>query len=279
MSRKKGGHSEEHINESWLLPYSDLMTLLLAVFIVLFAVSTINQTKAANIAESFGSAFGMFRSGSGVLSGGEGVLEVITPMYDSFSDQVLRARLDAAMQPQADGEIIIVDQELIDLQETMAELQEFFEEAGMDSRVTMYIDERGLVISLADSVLFDPGRADIRHNIQEMLIEIASVIDKLPNIIRVEGHTDNVPIHNEVFPSNWELSSARAARVVRLFITAGVDPEKLTISGYGEFRPVAENETSVGRALNRRVDIIVLSSKYDSLERQSQTLAEIEAEQ
>jgi chemotaxis protein MotB len=121
---------------------------------------------------------------------------------------------------------------------------------------------------LNNAILFDSGKADIKTDNDETLDKLGNILGSLDNYIRVEGHTDNIPIHTSVYPSNWELSSARAASVVRLFIDEGISPEKVVAVGYGEYKPVADNSTAEGRAKNRRIDIIVLSQKYDNLEKQ-----------
>ena len=126
---------------------------------------------------------------------------------------------------------------------------------------------RGLVIRLNNAILFDSGSAEIKSEHEESLIVVANTIRSLDNYIRIEGHTDNIPINSDIYPSNWELSSARAASVVQLFINkCDFLPNKLVAVGYGEYKPVEDNSTARGREKNRRIDIIVLSEKYNNLE-------------
>ena len=252
MSKKRGHDShEEHMDESWLIPYADLLTLLLALFIVLFASSSVDKDKYSAMAQALHSVFG----GAGVLPDNSGVIPELPPGLDIF--------------PTPDGTDgnALENIELENLQKLQADLQRHFTSEGLDTSINMHIDERGLVISLHDSVLFDSGKADIRPEYISMLIKTGEIINNLDNYIRVEGHTDNVPINSFRFDSNWELSSIRATTVVRLFVSSsGIVPEKLLAVGYGQYRPVADNNTSEGRAKNRRVDIIILSSKFNKLE-------------
>ena len=137
----------------------------------------------------------------------------------------------------------------------------------MKDSVNTQIDERGLVVSLNDTLFFDSGRAEIKPESQKKIIEIGKILNQLGNYMRVEGHTDNVPISNGEFSSNWKLSCARAANVTEFFISnCGIQPQKLSAVGYGEYRPIADNSTEEGRAKNRRVDIIIVNSKFNKIE-------------
>lgn len=256
--RKQKKHNEEEGGEAWLLPYSDLMTLLLAVFIVLFAVSQVDETKAEAIAEAFRED--MMSSSESVLPGSIGVLPGTIPSTGQegntgeetgISMEELEQYLDA--------------QELSSLVEVKQELDDILQDNSSDIETS--IDTRGLVISLNNAILFDSGSAKIKKENEETLVHIAKIINSLDNYIRIEGHTDNIPITSGVYPSNWELSGARASSVVRLFIDkCDVPPNKLVAVGYGEYRPIGDNKTVNGRAKNRRIDIIVLSEKFNNLE-------------
>lgn len=258
MSRKKKQkHGEEEGGEAWLLPYSDLMTLLLAVFIVLFAVSKMDSAKAEEMATSFSDS--MISGGSGILSG-EG-----TSIVPGYSDEET-AQEDSEIS-QEELEEFLGKYELDNLEELESKLEVLFKNEEMTSAVSTNIDSRGLVISLNNAILFDPGSADIKIDNEGTLFKVAETINSLDNYIRIEGHTDNLPISTAVYPSNWELSAARATSVVRLFIEkCNVSPEKVVAVGYGEYRPIADNATKEGRSKNRRIDIIVLSEKYNNLE-------------
>lgn len=258
MSKKREHvHQEEEAGEAWLLPYSDLMTLLLAVFIVLFAVSKIDAEKAQQISEQFsgtmmnkgyetGVSSGAGSNGNGAQTGG--------PLN---------------IETQSELESFMGEYELRKLENLKAELDTKLHNQGMDQSVSTMIDMRGLVIRLNNAIFFDSGSAEIKKQSEDTLVEVAGLLNTIDNYIRVEGHTDNVPIRRSNYPSNWELSTARAVNVVKLFIDkCNFSPDKLIAVGYGEFKPVADNTTAEGRAKNRRIDVIVLSSKYDNLEEQ-----------
>jgi len=238
--RQKHQQHEEEGGEAWLLPYSDLMTLLLAVFIVLFAVSQVDQAKAKDMSEAF-------------------TEEMMTQSY--IISQLNEQETVQNESPTAS------ESELQRLEALKAELDTKLKSENLSSSVNTSIDKRGLVISLSNAIFFDPGSAEIKKDNEETLLEIANMVNTMDNFIRIEGHTDNIPMNSDLFPSNWDLSSARAVNVVRLFVkNANASPEKLIAVGYGEYRPIADNATEEGRAKNRRIDIIVLSEKYNDLE-------------
>lgn len=240
---KKNKHKphEEEGGEAWLLPYSDLMTLLLAVFIVLFAVSQVDAEKAQQMSDEF----------SGQM------------MTESYSTAKMSGQGNAEAESTGGGK-----SELEQMEELKAELDAKLQTEHMSASVTTSIDSRGLVISFSNTILFEPGSAEIKKENEGTLLEIADMITVMDNIIRIEGHTDNVPMNSDLYPSNWELSTARAVNVVRLITGhSNASPERLIAVGYGEYRPIADNSTEEGRAKNRRIDIIVLSDKYNDLEK------------
>lgn len=243
FKRHKNKQQEEENTESWLLPYSDLMTLLLAVFIVLFAVSKVDVEKAAQMSEKF-------RDSMLNESAAQGKQKE-TKNAGEITDEELRDYLE--------------QEELEDLERIKEEIDKELEEQGIGTSVTTTIEKRGLVISFNNAVLFESGSAAVKSENIGALLAVAKTIATLDSFIRVEGHTDNVPIHSGVYPSNWELSSARAATVVRIFVSQNIPSNKIVAVGYGENRPVADNTTTNGRAKNRRIDIIVLSEKFSSL--------------
>lgn len=274
--RKNKKHHEEENGEAWLLPYSDLMTLLLAVFIVLFAVSKVDQTKTEEMADSFRKTM--------ITDGGAGVLtndgDSAVPLYqdgsgdgsDGSSENVTEEpSTDTETETESEGNSsgVLEQEEMDKLEKLQSKLDVIFKNQGVDASVSTHIDERGLIISLNNAILFDSGSAEIKPENQNLLIKVASTIKTLNNYILIEGHTDNQPISTSIYPSNLELSCARAANVVKLFIDkSNIDPEKLVPAGRGEYKPIADNSTEEGRSKNRRIDIIILSEKYDSLEEQ-----------
>lgn len=242
MKKKK---PEGHMNhERWLLSYSDFMTLLMILFVVMFAMSSVDQTKYKQLTESMRVAMG----GGKTIIGNESAVSI----KDKSS--------------QVNTEIKAEDEES-KLEQLKSQVDKYLEQNGMKGSVSTQIDERGLVVSINDTLFFDSGRAEMKTEPQKKLIEIGKMVNQLDNYIRVEGHTDNVPISNGQFSSNWQLSSARAANVTEFLIAScGIQPQKLSAVGYGEYRPILDNSTEEGRAKNRRVDIIIVNSKFNKIE-------------
>ena len=247
MAKHRGEAHEEHMDESWLIPYADLLTLLLALFIVLYASSNVDQEKFNAMAEKW----------QEVIERSVGAGMTYIPMLVPDAGETA---------PPEEGEGATEQESMLAMQ---AMIEQYLAEQGIESQVTTSIDDRGLVISMNDAILFDPGSGVIKPEYRDVLIKIGETINRLNNYIRVEGHTDNIPESSMMYPTNWELSGARAASVVRLFIDEShIDPYKLMAAQYGEFRPIADNSTPEGRSKNRRVDIIILNSMYNALENQ-----------
>jgi chemotaxis protein MotB len=228
MPRKRK-HDEHENLERWLLTYADLITLLLAFFIVMYSMSKVDAKKFGKMSEAL----------SGVLKGGTVVIK--------RGDQV--GTLPG-------GGVLSIGH----LQSIQESIKRDLEKSGKDKLISSEISERGLVIHIMESALFKAGSADLEPKAKEILDLVALHIGNLPNHVRIEGHTDNRPIKNTKYPSNWELSSARATEVVRFFTDGhGIDPKRVSALGYGEYRPMAANNTDENRAKNRRVDVVVLT--------------------
>ena len=251
-------------SERWLLTYADLITLLLALFILLFAISNVDKEKYDELSASLSSSMG---GGAGVLEGSNGVLE---SKGDSVVDLPTKAPTatpkptkGASKTGKGDGEIA----ESITTQQDMKKFEQYIntilKDAGIESSTSTSMVDTGLVISFTNDVFFDSGQDELKLEMKKGLSEIATMLNKIDNSIVIEGHTDNVPIvQNSVFPSNWQLSAARAANVAQYLVDhEKVDGSRISAVGYGEYRPVASNNTMAGRSKNRRVDLIVL---YDN---------------
>jgi chemotaxis protein MotB len=159
------------------------------------------------------------------------------------------------------------DLENLTIEGIKAKLDQFSIENRIQTKLISSIEERGLVVSIQDTLLFESGSAEITPSAKKILKKISTVLAASPNYIKVEGHTDNLPIHTTKFPSNWELSVLRATNVVQILVQdGGIDSRRLSATGYGEYRPVADNNTVEGRSANRRVDLVILRSKYDLVE-------------
>lgn len=239
--RKKKEHHEEHVDESWLIPYGDMLTLLLALFIVMFAMSELDKAKFKSVSEDFNVIF----------SGGSGV------MTENGSTGFVADESKPA--PTADN--VVEDKKM---KEVMGTLQQEIKKRGYSDNVKLNLNDEGLGISIQDVVLFNSGDARVLKEVEPLLLQISSMIHKLDNNVKVVGHTDNIPISNEKFHSNWELSAMRAINVMNFMADAGgIDSGKLSIEAYAEYMPKYDNSTEEGRARNRRVEIFVVR-KYSA---------------
>jgi chemotaxis protein MotB len=217
--------------------YADMVTLLLTFFVLLYSFSTVDVQK-------FRAIIAAFQGTLGVLDGGK-TISTVPAVNEGTLD------LDTAFD--------ISQKEIQQIQALYEEVQSLIAEGQLPGTVELITEERGLVVRFADRAFFDLGKADIRADALPVLEQVAEILRPLPNHVRVEGHTDNLPIKTERFPSNWELSTARATNVIRFLIEeAHLDPERLSAAGYGEYRPIDTNETIAGKARNRRVDLVIL---------------------
>lgn len=218
-----------------MLTYGDMVTQVLAFFVLLFSFSYLDQAK-------FEASLMSIRGALGVLDGGQ----MIQPQGGQYDLEDLREQA----QQHAEQE---------QLEQIAAGIRQYAAAQKLDNAIRLSIDERGLVIRLADTVLFDRGRAEIKPEARAILDRLAEVIGPIPNNVRVEGHTDNLPINTAEFPSNWELSSRRATNVLRYLVEKhAISAQRMSGSAYGEYRPVAPNTSEEERRLNRRVDIVIL---------------------
>ncbi|MGH9448944.1 MAG: OmpA family protein [Terriglobia bacterium] len=250
MSRKK--KAPEHVNhERWLISYGDFITLLFALFVVLFASSQVDKRKTVAVAQAIQIAFqqlGVFPAGHGTQA-----LERIRLLANSNPP--------AANPSPAERPNILRGAEYRtgEFKQLRAELMTVLASEISHRDVNIRTTRDGLVVSLQEVGFFDSGSAVMKPNALPVLRKIADTLSGAPQNIRVEGHTDNVPIHNSQFASNWDLSTARATEVLNLLITRfGIAPSRLSAAGYAKYHPVASNATASGRARNRRVDIVVL---------------------
>ncbi|HEY3375497.1 MAG TPA: flagellar motor protein MotB [Candidatus Aquicultor sp.] len=237
--------------ERWLLTYSDLITLLMAFFVIMYAMSNVDAVKYASMADSLKVAMGLQSPGSQVvpnmMSGGKtkdknslkNTKNTATPSLS----QVRNFR--DAKEEQAFAAML-------------KKIKDYTKKKGVTG-LEANEDARGVVINLSDKVLFDIGKADLAPSAQAILSDLAGIVLPTGKQIKVEGHTDNIPIKNDRYPSNWQLSTDRATNVIMYWINRFPSvSDRLSAAGYGEYRPVASNLTAQGRAKNRRVEIIVL---------------------
>jgi chemotaxis protein MotB len=242
MARKRYQEDSEN-HERWLISYADFMTLLFAFFVVMYAISVVNVGKYKVLSDALGDAFG----GRGAAT------TPATTVEPTFSLPSIVARKRAeAMRREKDRLTMLAR----DLTATLGPLVK-------EGKVRVTQNSRGVSVEINASVLFAPGDATLTYASREALSAVAVLLKNDPHAVQVEGHTDDVPIANPLFPSNWELSAVRASSVVRLFIDSGVAAARLTAVGHGANLPVATNDTPEGRARNRRVAVTIISALPD----------------
>lgn len=261
MARKH--EHEEHVNhEAWAIPYGDLVTLLLAFFVVMYAVSSVNEGKYRVLSDSLTAAF-------------RGSPRTMAPI--EIGDKVSKAKMDdtvagikpnqamkfaetppSAAKPSEDAALQTQLGEMTeDLQNAMQQL--------IDQEMIRVKRERSWVeVEINTDILFPSGSAEIEAAAIQILERLSVILATRPYPIRIEGHTDNRPIKTAQFPSNWELSAARAARIVRLFEQRGIAPNRMVVAGMGEIRPLSDNATADGRNHNRRVALVILGAPPDA---------------
>ncbi|WP_432352830.1 flagellar motor protein MotB [Sporosarcina sp. A2] len=240
MPKKRNRKRDDgHVDESWLLPYSDLLTLLLALFIVLFASSSLDEAKFSQISAVFNEIF----------DGGRGVMDssspttVPVPQKDTGSEN--------------DNSSYLEDQK--SLEEIQDSLEEYIAANELEGQFDTKLTEEGLLVTIRDSVLFGPGRAEIDSQYRSIATDISNLlVFEKPRQIVITGHTDDIPMMSGQYKSNWELSVMRAVNFLSIIAeNKKVDPLAFSAKGYGEFRPIAPNDTEVGRAKNRRVEVLI----------------------
>ncbi len=279
---RRGGAVEHENEERWLLTYADMLTLLFALFMVLFSISSVNISKYQVLQQSLKAAF----SGS-ILPGGRAILSAgsestsahtpataevpsivpLVPTPTSRSSSSTGSANNAAAKPMTSAQLqaalnsmsaSIAEQQ--NFAQLKAKLDAYAKAHGFGNKVQSVIERRGLVVRvLTDNLLFDSGSATLQRGADQLLAEVAQLLNLDPtHPITVEGHTDNQPIATAQFPSNWELSTARATNVVRFLIGRGVNRYRLGAVGYADLHPIASNWAAAGRAQNRRVEIVLM---------------------
>ncbi|WP_339221486.1 flagellar motor protein MotB [Paenibacillus sp. FSL H8-0332] len=260
MSKKtRHEEHEEHADESWLLPYSDLMTLLVALFLVMYAMSATDAVKFQQMAEAFNSA----------LSGGGGVLEY-------RSDSPTSTQLDQGKQDKMNNVIAkntgtsdlskLRAKEQEDLEKLKKQFDQYIKNNGMTDLLSTKLNQSQLMITISDNALFASGQAMVKDESRQLAKSISSMLQQFPDYeVLVQGHTDNVPISNSTYSSNWDLSVDRALEFMKiLLLNPNLDPTKFSPTGSGEYHPIATNATAAGRAKNRRVEVSILRKYKDA---------------
>lgn len=285
MARKKR-HEEHGNHEAWAIPYADLMTLLLAFFVVMYAISSLNEGKYRVMADALSAAFGGaprtinpvqvgnqqlqgsdYDRPSPIKSGAKKGPSAPSPAPNPTLLPALASHLRTG-QPMDVTNADAVRRAKRQLGDIATQMEGALASLVEAKLITIKRSELWLEVEINSDILFDTGSAALDLSARGVLAKLAEVLHDTPNPVRVEGYTDNQPINTAQFPSNWELSAARAASVVHLFASEGVAQQRLAMVGYGEYRPRADNASQEGRNRNRRVVLIVLASPDDDARQQ-----------
>ncbi|MET3550064.1 chemotaxis protein MotB [Paenibacillus favisporus] len=261
---KKTRHEphEEHADESWLLPYADLLTLLLALFIVLYSMSATDAKKFEEMSQAFNNA----------LSTGNGVLNFRSNLpMDKNMDQGKKDSQESIVTNNNDKKqkAQLAKQEQEDLEKLKQQLDQYIKTNGLTNQLDTKLNQSQLTITISDNALFASGSAQVKPESRQLALAISSMLQQFPTYdVVVSGHTDNMPISNSEYASNWDLSSNRALNFLKILLTnKQLNPAKFTSTAFGEFRPVASNNTAAGRAKNRRVEVSIIR-KYQNISEQ-----------
>jgi len=259
MSRRKriDRLEEEESQDRWLVSYADFITLLFAFFVVMYSIAQLNNTKYDSLVEALEDAFTSKKQKPITAEQpipAEDSVTVVQPIkLDNPTDEEKRKR-------QRLSDEILHERRI--LAKASENLHAVLEPYIKDDLVSVKRNDFWLELEMKSDLLFLSGEAELSKKASPVLRKIAEVLGRMPNMINVEGHTDNIPIDTVEFPSNWDLSAARATSVVRELIKDHINPKRLAVVGYGEFHPVADNSTEEGRFKNRRVLLVVMSQAF-----------------
>ncbi|MHA7967645.1 flagellar motor protein MotB [Paenibacillus sp. CAU 1782] len=284
MSKKhKHDDHEEHVDESWLIPYADLLTLLLALFIVLYATNSVDIKKFEQMSQAFKIAL---NDGGGIMN-----MPSITQDGDSADKKKKEEEENKDSQNQeqeeqqnqenqknqedqmSESELQeLIKREEAEFEDLKKKIDAYIEKNGLVSDLETHLNLSQLVITISDNALFAPAQANLKPEARELAVAIAMMLEEYPDYdVVVAGHTDDTPINNSQFRSNWDLSSIRAVRFLDVMLeNENIDPKRVSATGYGENHPVAENDTVENKAKNRRVEVSILHTYIDT--RNVQTL-------
>jgi chemotaxis protein MotB len=233
MKKRKGPHGNQ---ERWMVSYADFMTLLFAFFVVLYSSSQVDKARMANLSHAITAGFselgvGTSQNGAAIVVPGTMPAPSVASAHRAETAESIRRKLEIGLAEE--------------IQRRTVSIREVPE---------------GLVLSLREIGFFESGSATLRASSMDTFDRLGAVLTTFPSNLRIEGHTDNVPIHTPLFQSNWELSTARATEIIRILLTReSIGPERLSAAGYAEYHPVADNSSEEGRRLNRRVDIVIVA--------------------
>lgn len=256
MNKKRKPHHEDHMDETWLIPYADLLTLLLALFIILFASSEMDSKKYTSIMQSLNEAFtggvSFFDQPQVVPLVGQPASDLHNKTEDAQSEL---EKLEGAEQQEEQ-----IRRETAELQELKQKLDKYIQDNQLSAQLETKLTNDMLMITIRDNALFSSGSATVKPEAQKLAVTISDMLTQYPQYqIEVAGHTDNVPIHNAEFETNWDLSAKRALNFMKILLqNSQITASRFRAIGYGEYQPIDTNETEEGRAKNRRVEVSIL---------------------
>lgn len=247
MKRKKKATSCDG-GGGWLVTFSDLMTLLLAFFVLLFSMSSINEAKYEALINSIQNA----------LTGTNGPT-IFNQFIDQSEDSAAIGDLDINIETDKTN----LEEEQPTAEELKDVVSDFLANEGLNSEVAIHIVEEGILLDVKENIFFDLGKAEIKPESIETLSRLGMLFKEFDDPIRVIGHTDNIPINTGQYPSNWELGASRACAITRYYIRQGFDPTRFVCSSYGDTKPIDTNDTPEGRLQNRRVNFLIEAAPED----------------
>lgn len=270
MSKKrKHDDHEEHVDESWLIPYADLLTLLLALFIVLYSMNSVDVKKFEEMSQAFSIALS---NGSGVLDFPAINQQGHDPKKNGKAGDDREDNKEQQEQQQTPSNLEeLIKQEQAELEDLKKKIDAYIDKNGLTTDLETKLNMSQLLITISDNALFAPGQANIKPESEELAIAIATMLTQYPNYdVIVAGHTDDTPINNSQFRSNWDLSAMRAIRFLDVMLeNNSLDRKRFSAIGYGEYHPVADNDTAANKAKNRRVEVSILHTYVNTLNAQS----------
>lgn len=278
MARKRREMPQEAAGApEWMVTYSDLVTLLLCFFVLLFSMAVIDKQKFIEVANSFRGTFQETDNGGDMFNSNSGGVRFGTLQKNSTSnivnEQDIKKERNQSQEIQKNGAnqktkasenniANIESTEVKKLEQLQKELQAAVTSLKLDNYIKVINEENVIILRIDSVVLFDSGSANIKNSGHEVLLKTGKLLKELENEVLIQGHTDNLPISTQLYPSNWELSTKRATNVVLFMIkTMGLNPAKLTATGNGEHRPIMDNDTEKNREKNRRIDIVIVKNE------------------
>lgn len=262
MSKKhRRSRAEEKPDESWLLPYADLLTLLLALFIVLFASSQVDQDKFDQLSKAFSGAF----SGGFSIFQSTDIIPIDGELVYRESDVWSEWNSEDSKSDGLSEQLDLIEKETSELIALQEQIDAYIADSGLDDSLETKLNNQQLMITISDVALFASASATVKPDGHTLALSIAEMLKQYPQYeVKVSGHTDILPINTPEFPSNWDLSAKRALNFMKILLDDDEpNPGRFSAVGYGEYRPIATNDTVEGRTQNRRVEVSIIRNYVD----------------